>query len=308
VRRVLASFALLLTALAAAGTGPFAPEAYALDGSERALIGAINQAREARGLAALRYEPRLARIAEGYAEASAAGAPANHPALDVAGRMSESAYPYLTMQAFAEGGSDDPVAQAETWLADPQFRRPILSSRYEEIGVGRIAPPRVDGAGVDGAGAGGIEAPVWGVVLATPTAPAPAGWGRAVLEEVNRFRARHGLIPLSRNRQLDRAAQGHADDMARRDFFAHRTPEGVGPAERVDRSGYHWSTVLENLAAGQPSAREVVQGWIASKAGHREAMLDKTVREVGIGYVYVPRANGRVPVQHFWAMVLAAPQ
>ncbi len=96
--------------------------------------------------------------------------------------------------------------------------------------------------------------------------------------------------------------------MARRDFFAHRTPDGRGPADRVDRTGYDWSRVLENLAAGQPDARAAVDGWIASDEGHREAMLDKTVREVGVGYRYLPRDGGRLSVHHYWAMTLAAPQ
>jgi uncharacterized protein YkwD len=52
----------------------------------------------------------------------------------------------------------------------------------------------------------------------------------------------------------------------------------------------------------------VVDGWINSKTGHREAMLDKSVREIGVGYTYLPRDGGQVAAHHYWAMTLAAPR
>lgn len=292
--------AALLAALAAALA--VAPQAQALDGPERALIGAINEIRTERGLRPLRYEPRLGRIAEGYAAASARGAGRDDPALDVAGRLSESAYAFLAMRAFVEGGDLDPTAQARAWAAERSRRDALLDPAFVEIGAGHVSPPR--------APPDQPQPPpnVWSIVLAAPTGPAAADWGERILSHVNDFRAENGLIPLSRNRLLDQAAQAHAEDMARRDFFAHTTPEGTGPAARVDRTGYHWSVVLENLAAGQPTPREVVDGWIRSKTGHREAMLSKEVRELGVGYRYLPRDGGRLTVHHYWAMTLAAPR
>ncbi|MBP5857896.1 hypothetical protein KAJ83_12830 [Marivibrio halodurans] len=305
-RRVLLLGAILALCLVGGSIG--AARAHALDGAERGLIEAINQLRIERGIAALRHEPRLARIAGDFAGASARGAPRSDRALDVSARLRDHAYAFLSMRAFADLGVADPVVQARVWAEDPERRDPLLDPAYQEVGIGRVdLSERFAGAAGEPRVNGG-RTQVWGIVLAAPTSPVPAGWGERVLENVNIFRQRYGLLPLSRNRLLDRAAQAHVEDMARRDYFAHRTPDGTGPADRVDRVGYHWSRVLENLAAGQPSAREVVQGWIDSKAGHREAMLDKTVREVGIGYTYRPQGGSRVPVQHFWAMTMAAPR
>lgn len=298
--RLLAGLMMLLVAVATLGGHP----AGALEARERALIGAINAERVARGLSTLRYEPRLARVARDFARASATGAAKADPALDVSARLADNAYPFLAIRAFAHGGTLDAAAQVKAWLAEGDRRLPLLDREFVEIGVGHLTPAQ---AGQNAAGAR-LPPHIWGVVLATPTGPATLGWGARVLTHVNAFRSDYGLIPLSRNRTLDRAAQAHADDMARRDFFAHQTPEGVGPAKRVDRVGYHWSRVLENLAAGQPTPREVVDGWINSKTGHREAMLDKAVREIGVGYTYLPRDGGRVAAHHYWAMTLAAPR
>lgn len=295
-RRVVIAFLIALAGLLV----PCAPTAQAIDAGGRGLIEAVNDQRATRGIAALRYEPRLARIAQGFARASANGASRGDPALDVSARLRDQSYAFLAMRAFAAVGPADPAAQARAWMAERERRDPLLDARFLEIGVGRVSLPGPVNGTAD-------ADQVWAIVLAAPTAPVATGWGARVLAHVNEFRRQNGLLPLSRNALLDRAAQAHAEDMAQRDYFAHRSPQGTGPADRVDRTGYHWSRVLENLAAGQPSAREVVEGWKNSKTGHREAMLDKTVREAGIGYRYRPRA-GRVPVQHFWAMTMAAPR
>lgn len=299
MRRALAVIALLAALLPPAG-------AAALEPPERDMLAAINAARAERGLSELRYEPRLARVAADVARASADGVARGDPRFDVAERLAERGYAYLAMRAFVHAGRRDAAAQVAAWLSGDDRRRPLLDRDFVEVGIAHIARPPQDGVreATDAADSGHI----WGVVLAAPTAPAEAGWRARMIERVNAFRAEHGLIPLTGNRKLDRAAQAHADDMARRDFFAHRTPEGEGPAARVDETGYQWSRVLENLAAGQPTPREAVEGWKASKEGHREAMLDKEVREMGVGYRYLARDGGRLAVHHYWAVTFAAPR
>lgn len=119
-----------------------------------------------------------------------------------------------------------------------------------------------------------------------------------VIERGNAERERLGLRALEPDARLQRAAQRHASDMARRDFMAHEGSDGSLPHERVTRSGYRWTTVAENVAAGYPDPPSVVAGWMASP-GHRENLLDPEARHVGVGYAY--RTDTRL--HHYWVTV-----
>ncbi|WP_449344042.1 sigma-70 family RNA polymerase sigma factor [Streptomyces pactum] len=117
---------------------------------------------------------------------------------------------------------------------------------------------------------------------AAPPAPAAPGGGE-VVQLVNAERARNGCAPMSVNSRLTAAAQGHSDDMARRDFFDHTNPDGAGPGERITAAGYRWSTYGENIAAGQRTAADVMRSWMDSP-GHRANILNCSFTEIGIGY------------------------
>ena len=91
---------------------------------------------------------------------------------------------------------------------------------------------------------------------------------RAAAELVNRHRARVGCAALAWDERAQRAAQGHSDDMARRSYFAHQSPEGRGPADRLTAQGVAWRAVAENIALHPGGAGDVVAGWLRSP-GHR---------------------------------------
>jgi stress response protein SCP2 len=104
-----------------------------------------------------------------------------------------------------------------------------------------------------------------------------------VVARTNAERARAGLVPLTVDRRLAAAAQAHTADMVARGFFAHETPDGVSVADRVLAAGYPYSVVAENIAAGQHTAAEVVDGWLDSP-GHRANILNPAVRQIGVGF------------------------
>lgn len=114
-------------------------------------------------------------------------------------------------------------------------------------------------------------------VLLTEAPPAP---DLRMLEEetedaINRARAERGLPKLVHSRELAAVARAHSEDMARRGYFDHRTPDGVGPADRVKAGGIRYSRMAENIAvnAGVDSPVDVaVQGWLESRH-HRENLL-----------------------------------
>jgi uncharacterized protein YkwD len=118
-------------------------------------------------------------------------------------------------------------------------------------------------------------------VSTNPSAPVQ----QQVLALVNDDRERGGCGDLTLDRRLILAAQGHAVDMARTDYFAHESPDGQGAGDRVSGAGYHWRRYGENIARGQDSPYEVVDGWMHSPE-HRENIMDCDLHQMGVGLAF----------------------
>ena len=127
-----------------------------------------------------------------------------------------------------------------------------------------------------------------------------------VVELTNIERTKAGLQPLTLDLQLVDAAQDHSGDMAQDDFFSHTGADGSNVGSRVKDTGYQYSTVGENIAAGQTSAAEVVEGWMNSP-GHRANILNANFTEIGIGYEYLENDTGSVNYNHYWTQVFGTP-
>ena len=119
--------------------------------------------------------------------------------------------------------------------------------------------------------------------------------------DINEFRARNGLRPLSWDWRLWSGAQNHAADMAARHYMAHVSPEGHGLADRIAPTGYippvgGW-TLSENLGFGTlmlSSPLAITVGWLNSEV-HRENMLDPEVDNIGVGLSFGPVVDGGQP-------------
>ena len=127
-----------------------------------------------------------------------------------------------------------------------------------------------------------------------------------VVELTNAERAKAGLNPLTLNNQLAQAAQGHSDSMAADDFFNHTGADGSDVSDRVEDTGYQYSRTGENIAAGQTTAEQVVQGWMDSP-GHRANILNPDFTEIGIGYEFLEDDTGSVNYNHYWTQVFGTP-
>jgi uncharacterized protein YkwD len=115
----------------------------------------------------------------------------------------------------------------------------------------------------------------------------------AVLCLVNHERASHGEPPLTLNTQLEKAAEGHNQEMISLDYFEHVSPSGLTPVGRIRNTtpyipspkvGY---VIGENLAWGTLSLatpQAIVEAWIASP-GHLANILESRYRETGVGVV-----------------------
>lgn len=149
------------------------------------------------------------------------------------------------------------------------------------------------------------------LVLATPFTPPesadPAELNRRVLELINEAREEGrrcgrkryaATAPLQSNALLADAAQVHAQDMAENNFLGHEGSTGSLPGERATAAGYAWSTIGENVAAGQTSAEEVVDTWLASSR-HCENLMSPDYSETGIAHA-VDRGSDKGT---YWAQV-----
>jgi uncharacterized protein YkwD len=107
---------------------------------------------------------------------------------------------------------------------------------------------------------------------------------------VNQVRARNGKLPLAADAQLQEAAVEHSQEMVSDDYFAHVSPSGETPLQRVRETGYVPNdqagyTVGENIAWGTlqlstPSA--IVAAWVASPK-HLANILDGGYRDTAVG-------------------------
>ena len=130
------------------------------------------------------------------------------------------------------------------------------------------------------------------------------------LSLINAARAKAGCAALALNPKLQAAASGHAKAMAQQNFFSHTGKNGSKLKGRIDREGYGWSAIAENIAAGQTSAKDVVSTWLAS-AGHKKNMLNCTYTETGLSVVYqaddAPLKGHQYPFRYYWVQTFGRP-
>lgn len=115
----------------------------------------------------------------------------------------------------------------------------------------------------------------------------------------NAIRTRSGLQLLVTNKRLQKAAEAHACEMARRGTMTHTGANGSGPSDRVKRYGYKPRITAENIAAGHFDLARVHHEW-ARSPGHLANIMINELREYGIGYAVAP--DGKAI---FWTAVYA---
>ncbi len=108
---------------------------------------------------------------------------------------------------------------------------------------------------------------------------------------------------LSWNALLAQAADNQSVDMSTNNFFSHTGSNGSTLGQRVTAVGYPWSTVGENIAAGQGSVDSVMKGWLASP-GHCANIMNPSFQEVGVSCRLA--ASTKNDYGTYWTMDLGA--
>lgn len=100
---------------------------------------------------------------------------------------------------------------------------------------------------------------------------------------VNQERKKAGLETLISDYPLTLVGRLHCEDMARRGYFSHYTPEGKSPFDRIDEANISYTAAGENLALA-PSTALAMQG-LMNSPGHRANILSVDYGRVGIGVI-----------------------
>lgn len=164
---------------------------------------------------------------------------------------------------------------------------------------------------------------------------------RDVFQRINDQRQQQGLNRCSYNKMLEKAAQAHAEWMARNDKMEHLQPQAENlddfktcnhhPINRAINAGYlGWDDAfwVENTPTGpvvhpKPAANDrigeiiagawnaghpatqpgrIVGGWMKSP-GHRQEILTGEYQELGIGVACPPGGKDT-----FWCVVFGVPE
>lgn len=104
-----------------------------------------------------------------------------------------------------------------------------------------------------------------------------------MLRLVNRERAIEGLQPVAFDNALRDVARAHSDDMFKRGYFSHYTPDGVSPFDRMNNAGISYVYAGENLALA-PTTPLAHQG-LMNSPGHRANILNPNFNKIGIGVI-----------------------
>jgi uncharacterized protein YkwD len=174
-------------------------------------------------------------------------------------------------------------------------------------------------------GGGGSDAAAPAPASSTPSPPpaTPTSTGATcgisdfaatALARVNAVRATgadchsRGVFPpaaaLTWNAKLTDAASAHSADMAAKNYFSHTSADGRTMDARVNATGYLWSGLGENIAAGYPGIDKVMDGWIASD-GHCANLMSANLTEIGLACV--PGTSSST-YNTYWTMDLGKPR
>lgn len=107
-------------------------------------------------------------------------------------------------------------------------------------------------------------------------------YAKEVARLVNVERSKRGLQKLTLNAQISKVAKIKCQDMINKHYFSHTSPTYGSPFKMMESFGIRFSAAGENIAYGQKTPAEVMNGWMNSP-GHRANILSGTYTNIGVG-------------------------
>ena len=219
------------------------------------------------------------------------------------------------------------MAQFTPWAQRAYHSSPLPPAGLASLGaMKRHCPPRIAlrrstaalallaAAGLAACGGGGSDAaadPVIPPLSGSGSTCGIADFAATALTRINQLRAagancRTGgtfapAAALTWSTLLTQSAEAHTQDMVANNFFSHTGSNGSTLANRVDATGYTWSSLGENIAAGYPTIDAVLAGWMGSD-GHCANLMNPSFNQIGL--VCVP-GTSTTTYNNYWTMDLA---
>lgn len=108
------------------------------------------------------------------------------------------------------------------------------------------------------------------------------------------------LGPLEPDARLMAAALRHAEDMAKAGQSGHLGSDESTMITRTQEAGYRYRNLGENVAGGQRTPEQAMDGWMHSE-GHRKNILGPDFTQIGVAMV---RSRKGI---NFWCVVFGRP-
>ncbi|WP_329332039.1 CAP domain-containing protein [Streptomyces sp. NBC_00663] len=237
-------------------------------------LGLVNSARAAAGSPPVALDARLTSAARAHAAAMAASGRLGVEGRDgvsVYQRLTATGYTYVTVGEHLVSGPRTPAEFVDHCLRTARPRQTLHDPAFTHAGLAYVPDSRSGDT-------------YWTALWARPLTPTElTRTASEVVDLTNRERTRQGLPPLSVDPRLTTAAQAHSTDMIARAFYDHTAPDGSRPWDRAAAAGATQRSIGENIACGQRSPAEVVEGWMNSP-GHRANILTPGFTHIGVGF------------------------
>lgn len=107
------------------------------------------------------------------------------------------------------------------------------------------------------------------------------GYEAEMLQMINEERQKHGLKSLQADAEMLQVARAHSQDMFAKGYFAHDSPDGKDPFDRMKAANVRFNAAGENLALAQTV--EIAHVNLMNSPGHRANILNPSFGRVGIG-------------------------
>ena len=105
----------------------------------------------------------------------------------------------------------------------------------------------------------------------------------AMIALVNKERTTRGIHTLTFGGNLREVARFHSENMFKRGYFSHYSPEGETVADRAEKFNVNFLVIGENLAYA-PNLELAHKGLMNSQ-GHRANILSEDFNKIGIGVI-----------------------
>lgn len=122
-------------------------------------------------------------------------------------------------------------------------------------------------------------------------------YSEAVIDLTNTHRKSLGLSDLTINPRLNQAAVNKANDMLKRGYFSHTSPDGQKFSQWIKDIDYEYFYVGENLAIDFDEPQEAFDAWLKSEK-HRQNIERTEFQEIGVASL-----KGKFQNHETWVIV-----